>query len=130
MIRVALAPGEDSTMVLTVADDGIGMTAEQIERCFDRFWQAESTDVRRFGGTGIGLYVVRQLVHAMHGSVSAYAVEPQGLGFLVELPADAGHEIEAHPIAMTRLGAPGLPPHAATAPTATTPAVTPSLAGD
>ena len=55
--------------------DGIGMTPEQVERCFERFWQAESTDVRRFGGTGIGLYIVRSLVEGM-GGTTAVASEP------------------------------------------------------
>jgi len=127
-IRVSADATEGHVMV-RVEDRGPGLPADELAPIFDLFYRS-NVNARRASGTGIGLYVVRQLVHAMHGSVSAYAVEPQGLGFLVELPADAGHEIEAHPIAMTRLGAPGLPPHAATAPTATTPAVTPSLAGD
>ncbi|MGH9276221.1 MAG: PAS domain-containing sensor histidine kinase, partial [Acidimicrobiales bacterium] len=92
MIRVALAPGQDGTMVLTVADDGIGMTPEQIERCFDRFWQAESTDVRRFGGTGIGLYIVRSLVEAMGGTIAATSELGAGATFTVTLPLEGPSE--------------------------------------
>ena len=43
---------------VSVSDIGIGMDEDQARHCFDKFWQAESTDVRRFGGTGIGLYIV------------------------------------------------------------------------
>src|SRR5581483_2040150 len=48
------AVAEDTAVRIDVTDGGIGMDAEQAGRCFDKFWQAESTDVRRFGGTGIG----------------------------------------------------------------------------
>ena len=57
-------------VVVAVADRGIGMTPEQVERCFERFWQAESSDVRRFAGSGIGLYIVRSLVDGMGGTTS------------------------------------------------------------
>jgi signal transduction histidine kinase len=58
------------TVRMWVSDAGIGMEEEQSRRCFDKFWQAESTDVRRFGGTGIGLYIVKSLVDAMGGTVT------------------------------------------------------------
>lgn len=77
---------EDAHVVLRVADEGIGMTDEQRARCFDRFWQAEGTDVRRFGGTGIGLYIVRSLVEAMQGSVTVDGNDAGGTTFTVSLP--------------------------------------------
>jgi signal transduction histidine kinase len=70
---LALSARRDPTaeaVILAVADRGIGMTPEQVERCFERFWQAESSDVRRFAGSGIGLYIVRSLVEGMGGRVS------------------------------------------------------------
>ena len=48
----------------------------------------------RASGTGIGLYVVRQLVEAMGGTVTAYGVEPHGLGFLVTLRAEGDADID------------------------------------
>jgi PAS domain S-box-containing protein len=71
--------------LLAVHDQGIGMDDEQVEHCFDKFWQAESTDVRRFGGTGIGLYIVRSLVDAMGGQVSVTSAPGRGSCFTVSL---------------------------------------------
>ena len=68
-----------------VTDAGIGMDAEQAARCFEKFWQAESTDVRRFGGTGIGLYIVHSLVEAMKGDIEVSSVPGAGTAFTVTL---------------------------------------------
>jgi signal transduction histidine kinase len=74
-------------VVIAVRDEGIGMTPDQAELCFGKFWQAESTDVRRFGGTGIGLYIVRSLVEAMGGSVAVSTALGAGSTFTVVLPS-------------------------------------------
>lgn len=70
---------------LTCTDEGVGMTTDHAAQCFDRFWQAELSDVRRFGGTGIGLYIVRSLVEAMEGRVSVTSSPGEGSTFTVEL---------------------------------------------
>ncbi len=76
----------DDTVVISVSDIGIGMDEFQAQRCFDKFWQAESTDVRRFGGTGIGLYIVSSLVEAMAGTISVETAVGQGSTFTVAIP--------------------------------------------
>ncbi len=73
-------------VALEVRDGGIGMDAEQAAHCFDKFWQAESSDIRRFGGTGIGLYIVRSLAEAMDGSVAVESAPGQGSTFTVCFP--------------------------------------------
>jgi signal transduction histidine kinase len=66
------------------------MNAEQVARCFEKFWQAESSDVRRFGGTGIGLYIVRSLVEAMGGEIRVESEVGEGTRFVISLvPAAA-----------------------------------------
>jgi signal transduction histidine kinase len=70
---------------IDIQDGGIGMDAEQAAHCFDKFWQAESTDVRRFGGTGIGLYIVRSLVEGMGGTVEVHSTAGVGTTFTVIL---------------------------------------------
>ena len=72
---------------IVVRDRGIGMDSHQQEKCFERFWQAESTDVRRFGGTGIGLYIVKSLAEAMAGSVVVQSKLGRGSTFTLRLPA-------------------------------------------
>jgi signal transduction histidine kinase len=56
---------------VTVEDDGIGLADGDHERIFDRFVQGETGDRRRFGGVGIGLFIVRRLAHAQHAEVTA-----------------------------------------------------------
>ena len=76
---------DESTVTVMVRDHGIGMDAEQAQHCFDRFWQAESTDVRRFGGTGIGLYIVQSLIHTMGGAIGVTSSPGEGTTFTVRL---------------------------------------------
>jgi signal transduction histidine kinase len=78
---------EREAVVIWVSDIGIGMDSDQARRCFDKFWQAESTDVRRFGGTGIGLYIVSSMVEAMAGTISVDTAVGRGSTFTVSLPA-------------------------------------------
>ncbi len=56
---------------VTVEDEGVGIAAADHERIFDRFYQGETGDRRRFGGVGIGLFIVRRLAEAQHGEVTA-----------------------------------------------------------
>jgi K+-sensing histidine kinase KdpD len=68
---------------VTVADEGIGIPPADLERVFERFVQGETGDRRRFGGIGLGLYIVRQLARAMGAEVAA-EVRPSG-GTLMRL---------------------------------------------
>jgi len=83
-ISVRVVP-DDGVARITVVDHGIGMDDEQATHCFDQFWQAESTDARRFGGTGIGLYIVHSLVDAMGGTIEVESAKGQGSAFTVIL---------------------------------------------
>jgi PAS domain S-box-containing protein len=81
-----------ATVDVAVRDHGIGMTVEERRHCFDRFWQAEGDTARRFGGTGIGLYIVRSLVEAMGGEIDVDSEPGLGTTFVVRLRrADVDH---------------------------------------
>jgi two-component system, NtrC family, sensor histidine kinase KinB len=58
-------------IVVSVEDEGIGIRPEDRERVFERFMQADRGDRRRFGGIGLGLYIVRQLARAQGGEIEA-----------------------------------------------------------
>jgi PAS domain S-box-containing protein len=88
---------DNSQIVFWVSDIGIGMDEDQARRCFDKFWQAESTDVRRFGGTGIGLYIVSSMVDAMGGRISVETAVGRGSTFTVALPMVPVEEMAANP---------------------------------
>src|SRR5439155_16980652 len=75
-ITVAARPAADWIEV-TVDDEGIGIAPGDLERIFERFVQGETGDRRRFGGIGLGLYIVRQLARAQDGEVAA-ASRPGG----------------------------------------------------
>ena len=77
---------DDHDVVVEVTDHGIGMTVEQQRHCFDRFWQGRTGDRRRFGGTGVGLFLVRELVLAMGGRVVVTSQLGVGSTFTVRLP--------------------------------------------
>ena len=71
---------------VTVEDEGIGIADGDHERIFDRFFQGEAGDRRRFGGVGIGLFIVRRLAEAQHGEVTATS---RPAGGTVDVPAPA-----------------------------------------
>ncbi|CAN5659529.1 hypothetical protein BH20ACI3_BH20ACI3_07190 [soil metagenome] len=77
----------DSHVEVTVSDTGLGIAPEFLPHVFDRFRQADATSTRAFGGLGIGLSIVRQLVE-MHGGTVRVESEGEGLGstFSVSVP--------------------------------------------
>jgi PAS domain S-box-containing protein len=93
----------NSHVEIAVSDTGDGIPIEQLPRLFERFWQADSTATRNYGGLGLGLAIVRHLVELHGGSIVAESPgRGQGSTFTVKLPVvplarTAGEETRRHP---------------------------------
>jgi signal transduction histidine kinase len=87
---------------IVVRDTGMGIAREFLPHVFDRFRQADSAPSRRYGGLGLGLAIVRHLVEAHGGSVSAHSQGPgTGSQFIVCLPLDSARP-RALPVVETK----------------------------
>ncbi len=98
---------EASDAVVTVADTGIGITAEELDRIFVRFWRADEARSRATGGLGVGLAVVKEIVDRQGGSVTVESQPGEGTTFRVSLPLSLPQVPKAKPRTRTvkpRLG--------------------------
>jgi signal transduction histidine kinase len=89
-VRVRFREDPDRVAV-EIYDTGVGMAAKDLPLIFDRFAQADSSGVRRFGGTGIGLALVKETVELHGGSISVNSELGVGSCFCVTLPKGASH---------------------------------------
>jgi signal transduction histidine kinase len=76
----------DHQAVMTFWDTGIGIPSDQIGRIFDRFYQVETSLLRRHEGMGLGLSIVKEMVELHHGKIRVQSHMGQGTAFTVTLP--------------------------------------------
>ncbi|MCC7476549.1 MAG: HAMP domain-containing protein [Pirellulales bacterium] len=76
-----------SALLLTVADTGIGIKPQDLERVFERFYRVDQARSRELGGTGLGLSIVKHLAQSFGGRVAVASTPGEGSTFTVELPA-------------------------------------------
>jgi signal transduction histidine kinase len=78
---------QESEVVLEIADTGIGIPHDQLERIFERFYQVDGSATRRHGGVGLGLALVKEIVEGHRGQVTAESKLGEGSTFRIQLPA-------------------------------------------
>lgn len=76
----------DGVAVVSVTDPGIGIPAESLPHLFERFFRVDGRATQQIEGTGLGLYVVKEIVALHGGSVAVQSAEGQGSTFTVRLP--------------------------------------------
>ena len=74
------------TIVITVTDSGMGIKAEDVEQIWSKYKQTKNKSLRGGGGTGLGLYIVKQIVEAHGGEVTVASVEGVGTSMVLKLP--------------------------------------------
>jgi signal transduction histidine kinase len=84
-IRITVKPG-GRFVRFAVRDPGLGIPPAERERVFQKFYRLDPNLTRGVSGTGLGLYICRELVHRMGGRVSVESSDTGGSTFLVELP--------------------------------------------
>ena len=82
----AYVRGADDRMVIEVSDTGIGIPPEKQALIFEKFSQADNSITRRFGGTGLGLHISRQLITLMNGEIRLASEPGLGSTFIINLP--------------------------------------------
>jgi signal transduction histidine kinase/FixJ family two-component response regulator len=98
-VKITLKTTEDEggvNCVFEIMDTGIGIQKEELEKIFNQFEQANSSITRHFGGTGLGLTIVKSLVEAQGGNLKVLSESGQGSTFQVELRFEKNFEKASH----------------------------------
>ena len=99
--------GDGDRVLINVTDTGIGISPEDSKHVFQKFYRADNSETRTIGGTGLGLYIVKERVEAMSGSTWVESTFGEGSTFYVAFPRLTYEEylrrkqIEANTQAMT-----------------------------
>jgi signal transduction histidine kinase len=83
IVRTGDAP---EAIVITVTDSGMGIKAAELKKIWEKYKQSGNKSIRGGGGTGLGLYIVRQIVEAHGGEVTVASIEGVGTSMVLKLP--------------------------------------------
>lgn len=87
-----------SAVAVTVTDHGVGMSKDQLEHVFDRFWRADESRVRTIGGTGLGMAISSEDVQLHHGWLQVWSEPKRGASFRITLPRNQESVLRNSPL--------------------------------
>ena len=77
---------DEKYIELVIEDTGVGMTVQQQKRLFDKFYRAQEEETKDVSGTGLGLWIAKQLIEHMNGTISVESIKGTGSTFTVRVP--------------------------------------------
>jgi signal transduction histidine kinase len=80
---------ENDYVVISIADTGIGIPKTEISKIWDWFYRIEKSRARKTGGTGLGLYIAKQIIDSHNGFIKVNSIENQGSTFSIYLPKES-----------------------------------------
>lgn len=86
--------GDDDRVLINVTDTGIGISPDDLKHVFQKFYRADNSQTRTVGGTGLGLYLVKQRVEVMGGKVWAESSFGEGSTFYLSFPRITAEEYQ------------------------------------
>lgn len=95
-VRVKVQLNAASELTFSIIDTGIGISAQRLPYIFDAFTQADASMSRRFGGTGLGTTISKQLVELMGGQITVQSIEGEGSCFSFTIPLQPGVAVVQH----------------------------------
>ncbi|WP_051065558.1 sensor histidine kinase [Nocardiopsis potens] len=106
------AEATEQAVEISVADQGIGIPPQDLERVFERFYRVDAARSRATGGTGLGLAIVKHIMTHHRGEVTVWSKEGSGSTFTLRLPLEEGaeHAEDAEPAPTTTTAGDGGPP--------------------
>jgi PAS domain S-box-containing protein len=78
--------GDIQNVRILISDTGLGIPAEDLSHLFQKFYRVDSSATREIGGTGLGLYICKQIVETMHGTINVTSTIGRGTTFTIQLP--------------------------------------------
>ncbi len=108
-VRLSVEDAVDDRVRFTVTDTGVGFEPDQKDRIFGRFHQADGSITRRFGGTGLGLTISRELAQLMGGGLDCDSEPGVGSCFWFEAPLPPADTVQAGAAPVANVDAEGVP---------------------